>query len=292
MIAGSKLITVCVVSSPPPVLYHYTTPQGLLGILQNDSIWATKIHYLNDASEYQLALDIAAVVLQRLLKEEHSRNTRRKIKCLLDNLRVIEHMNVCVCSFSAHRDVLSQWRAYAGHVAGYSLGFRTTHIQEKAKEQGFLLEQCVYKEEEQRILVEKLVADWLEEDFNTTSSRIDPARPRTIIGLHTGGDFSMRLAQLAPVIKSDAFCEEGEWRLISASAVSVKRLSFRPGKSMLTPYVPFEFGTKKDAYLESITVGPTPHTSLSVLATKSLLAHWDAGQNVKVHSSTAPYRSW
>ena len=36
------------------LLYHYTTQEGLLGILRDKCIWATDIRYLNDTSEGQI----------------------------------------------------------------------------------------------------------------------------------------------------------------------------------------------------------------------------------------------
>jgi hypothetical protein len=280
------------VSSPPPVLYHYTTQAGLLGILQSDSVWATKIHYLNDASEYQLALDIADSVLQGLLKGERNAKKRRKITSLLSNLRMIGRMNVCVCSFSAQRDLLSQWRAYAGDATGYSMGFRTTHIQEQAKEQSFVLERCIYEELQQRELVEQIVAGSLEQDFNTIPAKVDPARPNTVVALPVGGDFAMRFARLAPVIKSNAFYEEAEWRLVSDAGMNFDQMFCRPGRSMLIPYYPFSLGSSIEAYLESVTVGPTPHPTLAEGAVLALLARSGAASTVKIHVSKVPYRSW
>jgi len=42
----------------PKLLYHYTTQEGLLGILEKASIWATHYRYLNDASEGQIVLKL------------------------------------------------------------------------------------------------------------------------------------------------------------------------------------------------------------------------------------------
>lgn len=36
----------------PPVLYHYTTSRGLLGILESRTIFATDMLYLNDSREH------------------------------------------------------------------------------------------------------------------------------------------------------------------------------------------------------------------------------------------------
>jgi hypothetical protein len=44
--------------SPPSTLYHYTTPAGLLGIVENNKLWATHINYLNDATELGYARDL------------------------------------------------------------------------------------------------------------------------------------------------------------------------------------------------------------------------------------------
>jgi hypothetical protein len=37
--------------SIPTTLYHYTTTDGLLGILASEEVWATDIRFLNDTSE-------------------------------------------------------------------------------------------------------------------------------------------------------------------------------------------------------------------------------------------------
>jgi hypothetical protein len=39
----------------PQTLYHYTTREGLLGILCSGTVWTTNIRFLNDASEYTYA---------------------------------------------------------------------------------------------------------------------------------------------------------------------------------------------------------------------------------------------
>jgi hypothetical protein len=64
--------------------------------------------------------------------------------------------------------------------------------------------------------------------------------------------------RLAMTLKDSAFAEEREWRLISTPKM-VKELDFRPGESMLVPFFRFALNEQKDAYLESVRVGPTPH---------------------------------
>lgn len=276
----------------PEVLYHYTTQLGLLGIFKSNSIWATKIHYLNDASEYLYTIRKADEYLCKRLKSETNSKTNDKIKCLIENLRCIEQLNICVCSFSAHQDMLSQWRAYAEETSGFSIGFNVNHLQKQAKEAGFELVECIYDKEEQQNLIEGLLEETLNKDFNTVSCKRDENRPRTFIALRTGGDFRERISRLAPRIKSNAFREETEWRLISTSGVSVFNMKYRPGKSMITPYTEIELGEDKNSYLDSITIGPSPHSEQSKLAVRIVLAHWRAAHSVSVSASEASYRNW
>ena len=272
------------------VLYHYTKQSGLLGILESDSIWATKIQYLSDYSEYHLALDLARKILQRHLDRERNEKEHHKAQCLLDSILTIQNMNICVCSFSEKRDVLSQWRGYAGGTAGYSVGFHVSHLRQQAKAEGFDLVKCVYEEPEHEKLVAELVDETMLQDFNTVPYVDDPESPGTFKVLLTDGGFALRVAQLAPRLKSEAFREEDEWRLVSTRGISVKRMSFRSSGSMLTPFFKLPLGTDKAKYLHSVTVGPTPYAPYAEEATRTLLAHWGVAGAVEVLSSSVPYR--
>ena len=50
---------VSTMSRPPRFLYHYTSQQGMLSIINDRKIWASDILYLNDAAEFELAIKIA-----------------------------------------------------------------------------------------------------------------------------------------------------------------------------------------------------------------------------------------
>src|SRR5262245_31729354 len=53
-------------SKPPAVLYHYTTAQGLHGMLTSGRVWATNVGFLNDPSEMRYA----ARLIRDVIKEE------------------------------------------------------------------------------------------------------------------------------------------------------------------------------------------------------------------------------
>ena len=50
----------------PDLLFHYTTAVGLMGIIGSGKIWTTKIQYMNDNSELQLAFDCKEMELKKL----------------------------------------------------------------------------------------------------------------------------------------------------------------------------------------------------------------------------------
>jgi len=279
-------------TSPPSTLHHYTSQSGLLGIFSSNSLWASKIHYLNDSSEYELALKLAATFLTDLLKGERSTRQRRKIKALLSNLRMIEHMNVCVCSFTENGDQLSQWRAYTDGGSGFSIGFNTQHLETQAAIHDFRLAKCIYDAAEHRGLVEQLVLSSLAKDFNTAPSTRHPTEPWTIVVKHVGGEFSKDISLLAPLLKNAAFREEAEWRLISARGIDVRKMSFRAGKSMLIPYTSIPLGEPGLAFLNSLVVGPTPHPGLAKRAAESLVRSYASPGMSAVQSSEVPYRAW
>lgn len=275
----------------PEILYHYTTQEGLLGIVQKDEIWCTKIHYLNDEKEFSLALKIAHEYLVELKDKSSSEKEIEKINFLIKKVDSIELVNVCVCSFSEKGDLLSQWRAYGGERSGFSIGFDTETLKKMGSKSDFLLVRCIYEPKIQKKLISDLIDDKLKQDFQTGGWEVDPDRPRTFIALPQDHEFAQNLTTLAPIIKDQAFSEEQEWRLISrALSCTHANFTFRTGLSMITPF--FKLKLDNDHCIKKIIVGPTPHLRLSVKGTETLLASKDLLQNIKVKESLIPYRNW
>ena len=52
----------------PEVLYHYTTREGLFGILSSLKIWASSSQFLNDASEFTYSTQLIAEIATDLKK--------------------------------------------------------------------------------------------------------------------------------------------------------------------------------------------------------------------------------
>ena len=290
-------------SDLPEILYHYTSQTGLIGMLNTETIWASKIHYLNDSKEFALALELASDELDRRIKAATSRGDRSRFELLRNTIYTIAGVNTCVCCFSELDDDLSQWRGYGGGNARFSVGFTREWFTRVKETLGLSLRCCIYDPEKQQ----RLIQDEIDEFFATNAekepdywdrnrSRRDPARPRTfVVSRHAGNDFATRLALIAPEIKHKSFEAEREWRLVAAT-VSAHELHHRPGRSMLIPYYKIPIGNDdKFDSIREIVVGPTPHPDLLAASVESLaiaagLVNPD--NTPKTKTTSIPFRDW
>ncbi len=261
--------------APPETLYHYTSQEGLIGILKSHCIWASKVHYMNDSKEFSMALDLARTELKRRLETEREGYVRFRLEDSCYQIRTIKDINVCVCSFSERDDSLSQWRAYSREGIGFSIGFSTEKLCKVAANSDFSLHRCVYTPSDQKTKINGLIDDIL------ATPRDDSVLP----------PFSEPMAMLAPLIKDNSFEDEEEWRLISRP-ISFSRLDHRPSRSMIAPYFRLLIGSDQDFdCLEEVVVGPTPHPELSKASVQSLLQSHGL-KNTAVRATKVPYRNW
>jgi hypothetical protein len=274
-----------VINLPAPLLYHYTSGTGLLGILESDSIWATQIHYLNDSKEFAHAIELARA---QLFSSSRMVGERRKDICVAisDLLEQISKMSYYVACFSEAGDSLSQWRGYCPPGFGYSIGFDQRRLQTLAQAQGFKLSKCIYNLESQQQIIGKWTQSTLEDltaTFSGGSSVTDHVQA-------TAHKYVGQFAEIASILKYTAFEAEREWRMVSLIRSDDPRVNLRPTRSMLAPYVAIKLGSREEKNLiEQITVGPTPHSELAV----NSVSHLFNKAGVKsVRPSTVPYRDW
>jgi len=118
---------------PPPggVLFHYTTADGLKGIIEQNELWATSAYFLNDSAEITYGYGLLKEVLDEWLsknpRSEESltlglaRDLRKSFGEDLLNMSLIKPIYLtCFCEDD---NLLSQWRTY-GQSGGYSLGLK------------------------------------------------------------------------------------------------------------------------------------------------------------------------
>jgi hypothetical protein len=262
----------------------YTTQNGLIGIIGNAELWATKVQYLNDSAEFSLALRLAQEQLGRRILNANVRN-RQALEAMA-RTEGIALVNIFVACFCRQGDLLSQWRGYARASSGFSIGIKSAGVQEAARLHGFTLGPCIYDRAEQTMIIDEAIDHCLNLD-------LEP--------IETAASFEKLLLAVGAFFKDYGFHEEDEWRLVSRAVdIRDEQVAFRPGKSMLTPYFKIPIGTDLRSVIHGILVGPCPHTALSESSVKAILiqagvtkqARWGRGYEVNVGASTIPYRDW
>jgi len=254
---------------------------AFLSIIKSHSLYLADTRHAGDYLEKKwLVVKVLAEVIKSC-----------KDKSLQDRLRSLHHFttletdnsSLFITSFSAQRDLLSQWRGYAADGGGFAIGLNTAKLNAAVglpdkHNAGLCLAPAVYEFEKQYALVKNVVdaytarkntSGWTDEDYRDTEL----------------------LRKLSLICKNPAFKEEAEWRLLHTPAIdndlshnSQYKLGFRDTGNAISPYFDWEFD--KTA-ISHILIGPANRTSVSDV--RWLLKDAGYPDAVKVEKSCASY---
>jgi hypothetical protein len=272
----------------PTHVYHYTDAAGFLAITKSKTLWASCIECLNDEKEFRHCLDVAGEIACSIHRAdvEHS---QKRLDAFLDILRRLWGMAIYSCSFSAQRDLLSQWRGYCGNGNGYNIGFDLAALKGFCDRSGFVLKKCVYDRSEQDVHIRPIVQHLFGGGFD------DPGIGRIeerLVKASEQAAYAIR-DKHAAFFKDNAFREEEEWRLVAyVHSHEDPRLKIRPSKTSLIPYIEIDLNSAKEVFF-GVTIGPGPfkRDKLAFIVMQQLLIS-KLGPNINVTHSTAPYRYW
>jgi hypothetical protein len=235
-------------------LFHYTTAQGLIGILSTHSLFATHADFLNDSSECRLLRD---VLQPQLLKEFGEVAPKLVAAGLMSEAKVIEYGEtaseefctsvfntmvrsierispIYITSFCLHgsktsefeNGLLSQWRGYAN--GGFAIEFEEKGLDEltaaevsKFRYEGILTSGVSYEDHVVRANLKRfqgVVSAALKVNF--MSRGVDASG---VLGAHELIDFLKPFFEAVPFLKASGFKEESEYRMVS--------LAYRRGPS-------------------------------------------------------------
>lgn len=265
----------------PDILYHYTTQQGLISIVTRAELWATKIQYMNDSTEFRLAKILATDRINKRLQEEKNPETREKL-LKLDEASGSPNLNVFVACFCEEGDLLSQWRGYSGN-HGFSIGVEGKRLAQNTNSEGFTFARCIYDQDLQSQIIDEGITAALE--------KTDP---------YYWFSFNNFLSKVGALFKNALFHEEREWRLVSGmTSVMHEKVGFRPGRSTINPYLAVPLGLKAESVINHIIVGPCPHMELSENSVSMLLLKQEIqkkkvgiGLSADTRRSDVPFRNW
>ncbi len=284
---------------PDGPLYHYTTGENFIKIIQSCELWATQAACLNDTTELVYSTD----QLHRRVKAKVDAPHNPAVEPILTRLDEalsnpgVEIASVFVTCLSERRDDLSQWRAYSGGEGGYAIQFDSIKLREagflptsdgKTRPQIFLV-RVEYDPVNHATMFDDILK-WTEQFFLGLSGATNAPT------VDAWADEFCRywlehLWPYAPCIKNPAFENEKEWRLIyNLQPDDPTKMQFRQRQSMMTRHIPLRL--KKPLPITQALVGPCRHPRLSQVAAGDLLlaAGYDP-KTVKVEITGVPYRT-
>lgn len=259
-------------SSREVFLYHYTSQETAFEILKKFTIRASDAFFLNDSLEIEIGRRALEAALKRANLLDSDPVDQQLIKAITfltqpreingTKLLTYERQRAYTACFSTLPDDLSQWRGYAGS-EGVALGFNVPLISSTTPDA--LLAPVLYGDEEK---FTKLLYD----DILNVQSSLQSIHTRIIeANRHDLYVYLVRWYLLIlPLMKSDSFERECEWRLVLTEAeVTRSKADWRPGRRYAVPYVDLQLKGKiseagylnlSEEYSCEAILGPEAHS--------------------------------
>lgn len=271
-------------------LYHYTSIDALISIVEHKTLRATNIYYMNDASESDLGLGLIKQAAEEARKTATDLAFLDYVVWWIDNRYIFNLGAVYVLCFSEACNQLSQWRGYTPHGRGVCLGLDPSILVNRMQEIGgrWTFHSCRYTESSQRAFAQAILTRMRRE----ASARDPSVDPIERYGAVLSANAS-EVMQVAAIMKNASFSEEKEVRFISpAIRNDDPRLKFRAGKSSLMPYIEFKLvdDVTKPLGFADVWIGPSPHQRLTHIAITSLVERYKFALTVNYRSTEIPYR--
>jgi hypothetical protein len=270
------------VPKEPTHLYHYTSLEGLVGIVSCRKFFLSDMLASSDQSEILHGLGVVKEVLGEHrgdpIAESFLQSFREDKLWWGIGEHIFDHA-ICFCEES---DVLTQWRAYSPS-RGAAIGVNFAELMERATRGEFAFGRMLYERDVQRDIVHRM--------FTRSRGHFDQLRGK-IKGLAESeykpllDEFlivvSQRLLMLALFFKHRAFVSEAEWRILKIEGADSPNLRFRSSGTSIIPYIEFPF---EPSLVSEIRCSPG-HWSRSALYAIGRLAK--SLGNVNVSQSELP----
>ena len=230
-------------SPQPSHIYHYTSLEGLVGILTSRKFFLSDVMASSDRSEIRHGFELANEVLR-------SRVAHALCKSILDTLvhhqflRIGETMFEYAVCFCPGSDVLTQWRAYSAD-GGFALGVDFGKVVTSAVAAGFGISKMLYDHQRQAALLESTLdhATSLFDRLNTQIALL-PAAEAQDCRNKFAFEVEMSLVKSILRFKNEAFQSENEWRILAfenKDCLTADRLKFRARGRTVIPYIELPF---------------------------------------------------
>jgi hypothetical protein len=230
----------------PTTLFHYTSAEGVVGILTTRQLWLTDLRYVNDLSELQYARELVASRLALAGSAQQLQAVLREfLRRAAETFDGFQSGNAVYCaSFCEDGNLLSQWRAYRGRGGGYAIGidfFQTIRLLNRH----CALRKVIYDSVAQTTMVDVMIKGFLDFLAGQVASKGGAATTELLPSVC--GAFQNTVTELLFTFKHPDFSEEREWRLVHFANIDarfnrgIELPQFRTFEGNIIPYFAVSF---------------------------------------------------
>lgn len=270
--------------------YHYCSTEAFVSIIGTRSIRMSALSLSNDSMEGRM---VKSILMDFAKRDSLGVDECRCLAEYLGRLeRAAEGLGFCL---SEKKDLLSQWRGYAGDGCGLSIGFSAEYLEEVSRKHlektGSIisLEKVAYDHEEHVKQIEPIYSEI--KDSIARSPFLSGA-------FEEGGQFKrgselisrvVKLYYKMYLLKSSAFQEEEEWRLLRNYISELEGgVEYRACSDRIVAYEGVELVTPDAAPgVVEVLLGPKHITPIEAVA--GMLKRYGFN-DVDIQRSKASYR--
>ena len=280
---------------PDDIIWHYTNGEGLLGILQSSTLYATQVAALNDAKETEYATDLFKDAINQVISEKAGdENAIAFLNAVLDFVKeepenptrgISKFFVTCFCADS---DDVTQWDRY-GKGNGYAIGFFARGLHRTPWS-------TVYRVVYDRVKLERAAKQIAEATLNFYMKGLSTDPKRAQDSESWAREFfdawDEWVYRLAPLAKSERWRAENEYRIVHELNISeFSKVRFGQKKTMLSRYIALDFPCwvkRRTALLPiaKIMIGPGNHPAFTAVSIKLLLEQMGYPDGIPIERTT------
>ena len=284
------------------VFYHYTTHEGVKGILRSGGLRATYRMKMNDKNEFDYARNVIYMSLEKIGKRKDFPNvayslieyTRKNLDKFLSNSIELSRA-YCAC-LTLNRDHPKQWELYAENGKGFAIGFNLHQFlnqQIPAVKNGKPFVFCApvnYTESTQYDIVTNLVEAGIKDLQTFSYQHSKQAHKLTALRDRITKEIVVQLLTLIDFIKAPIYSSEREIRLILDSndgTLKSRNIQYYERLNEKIPFVFIDFCNQKAVQipLVEILIGPKASFDIEKPFLENLLDEISFNRQIQISQS-------
>lgn len=287
-------------------LYHYTTAEGVQGIVKNKQFIATQRDYLNDKMEFLYAFQVMEALVNTYivnealrhrflnLVEEEMRQLAIAIpSCQVDCTEEVVMQQFYVVAFSKLENSALLWAEFTDF-KGYCLGFDYARLVEGFQGRVFLHGTVIYDEKVQTQCLLDALLSCIRGGIDRGLSDLEgffeeESNPGDDCLLSVAEDMAVVCSIYAMFFKKEFFAGEEEYRFVFSPSGRAQEAGFRIVEQVFLPYIKVEYDDSSAGLpIESVMVGAKNNTDIAVRGVRAFLR--EEGLEIPVTLSDIPLR--